>query len=255
VLAIFPPAAPGGVVGSVRRPGLPDRALLDLVPGGSRDVQTLLEALVTARRNVLITGDAAAIPSALGAFGRAIPVDRRVVAIGAGGRARIGWTDLAPTSDMAGLVRVAAALRPDHLVLGEVVGSELAEVVLVATRGTEGILLAMPGRSPVEALTRIAALAAPGLGGAATAAALVAGAFDLCVHLVQTNDGHSRIIEVAEPRAAGTEVTADVALAIYNEGSKRDLSSGRLAGRGVSARLGAAMAGAGSPLPSSVVGK
>jgi pilus assembly protein CpaF len=255
VLAIFPPAAPSGVVASVRRPGLPERSLADLVPGGSRDVQTLLEGLVNARRNVVLTGDAAAIPAALGAFARAIPADRRVVAIGAGARARMGWTDLAPTPDMPGLVRVAAALRPDHLVIGEVIGPELGELVLVATRGGEGLILAMPARTPSEALGRIAALAAPALGGAVTAASLVAGAFDLCVHLVQTSEGQPRIIEVAEPRANAADVIADVALAIYNEGSKRDLGSGRLAGRGVSGRLGAAMAAAGSPLPSAVVGK
>jgi pilus assembly protein CpaF len=255
VLAVFPPAAPAGVVASVRRAGLPDRALADLVPGGSRDVQTLLEGLVKARRNVILTGDAAAIPSALGAFAHAVPADRRVVAIAAGARARMGWTDLAPTPDMPGLIRVAAALRPDHLVIGEVTGPELGELVLVATRGGEGLILAMPGRTPAEVLGRITALAAPSLGGAVSAASLVAGAFDLCVHLVQTAEGHARIIEVSEPRANGVEVVADVALALYNEGSKRDLSSGRLAGRGVSGRLGAAMAAAGSPLPSAVVGK
>ena len=42
----------------------------------------------------------------------------------------------------------------------------------------------------------------------------------------------------------------DVALSLYSEGSKRDSGSGRLQGRGVSARLGAALAAAGSPLPS-----
>jgi pilus assembly protein CpaF len=255
VLAIFPPAAPAGVVASVRRAGLPDRALADLVPGGSRDVQTLLEGLVNARRNVVLTGDAAAVPSALGAFARAVPADRRVVAIGAGARARMGWTDLAPTPDMPGLIRVAAALRPDHLVIGEIIGPELGELVLVATRGGEGLILAMPGRTPAEVLGRITALAAPSLGGAVSAASLVAGAFDVCVHLVQTAEGHARIVEVSEPRANGVEVVADVALALYNEGSKRDLGSGRLAGRGVSGRLGAAMAAAGSPLPSAVVGK
>ena len=45
------------------------------------------------------------------------------------------------------------------------------------------------------------------------------------------------------------------ALSLYSEGSKRDAAGGRLQGRGVSARLGAAMAAAGSTLPSALVGK
>jgi pilus assembly protein CpaF len=254
VSAAFPPAAPSGVVASIRRTVLPERVLVDLVPGGNKDVQALLDALVAGRRNVIVTGDVAALPSVLSAFGREIAADRRVVAIGAAARARSGWIDLAPTGDAAGLLRVAASLRPDHLIVGELAGPEAAELVLVATRGQNGILLAMPGRTAAEALNRFGALAAAGLGGATTAAALVASAFDLYVHVV-ASDGGARIIEVGETRANGSEVALDVALQIYSEGAKRDLASGRLQGRGVSARLGAALAAAGSALPSALVAK
>ena len=254
VSAAFPPAATAGVVASIRRTVLPDRVLADLVPGANKDVQALLDALVATRRNVFITGDVAALPSVLAAFAREVPADRRVVAIGATARARSGWIDLAPTADAAGLLRVAASLRPDHLVVGELSGPEAAELVLVATRGQNGILLAMPGRTATEAVTRFGALAAAGLGTPATAAALVASAFDLYLHVV-ASDGGARIIEVGEPRAAGTELALDVGLSLYSEGSKRDAAGGRLQGRGVSARLGAAMAAAGSTVPSSLVGK
>ena len=254
VSAAFPPAAPAGVVASIRRTVLPDRVLVDLVPGGNKDVQALLDGLVATRRNVIVTGDIAALPSVLGAFGREVPADRRVVAIGAAARSRSGWIDLAPAADAAGLLRVAAALRPDHLIVGELAGSEAAELVLIATRGQNGVILAMPGRNASEAVTRFGALAAVGLGTAATAPALVANAFDIYVHVVAA-DGGARVIEVGELRAAGAELALDVALSIYGDGSKRDAGSGRLQGRGVSARLGAAMAAAGSALPSGLVGK
>ena len=254
VSAAFPPAAPAGVVASIRRTVLPERVLVDLVPGGNKDVQALLDALVATRRNVIITGDVAAMPSVLAAFGREIPPDRRVVAISAAARGRSGWIDLAPTGDAAGLLRVAAALRPDHLIVGELAGPEAAELVLIATRGQNGILLAMPGRSAHEAATRFDALAAAGLGGPTTAPALVASAFDLYVHAVAA-EGGARIIEIGEPRAAGSELALDVSLQLYSEGGKRDAAGGRLQGKGVSARLGAAIAAAGSPLPSAVVGK
>jgi pilus assembly protein CpaF len=254
VSAAFPPAATAGVVASIRRTVLPERVLVDLVPGGNKDVQALLDALVATRRNVIVTGDAAALPSVLAAFGREVPADRRVVAIGAAARSRSGWIDLAPTGDAAGLLRVAASLRPDHLVVGELSGPEAGELVLVATRGQNGVMLAMPGRTPGEAVTRFGALASVTLGATAAAAALVAAAFDLYVHVIAA-DGGARIIEIGEPRASGTEVALDVALSLYSEGAKRDSGSGRLQGRGVSARLGGAMAAAGSTLPSALVGK
>ena len=148
VSAAFPPASPTGVVAAIRRPVLLARTLSDLIPGGSKDAQTLLESAMTARRNLLLTGDAAAMPQLLGALAAAIPADRRVVAIGAAQpQARGGWTDLAPAADMAGLLRVASTLRADHLMVGEVMGPELGELLLVASRGQEGLIAALPGRS------------------------------------------------------------------------------------------------------------
>ena len=94
----------------------------------------------------IVTGDAAALPSVLAAFGARGP--RR----SAGGRDRRGGAcaqrldrSRARRRDAAGLLRVAAALRPDHLVVGELSGPEAGELVLVATRGQNGVMLAMPG--------------------------------------------------------------------------------------------------------------
>jgi pilus assembly protein CpaF len=257
VSAAFPPASPMGVVAAIRRPVLLARTLSDLIPGGSKDAQTLLESAMTARRNLLLTGDAAAMPQLLGALAAAIPADRRVVAIGAAQpQARGGWTDLAPAADMAGLLRVASTLRADHLMVGEVMGPELGELLLVASRGQEGLIAALPGRSSIETLGRLAALAAAGLGTtAAVTTALCASAFDLVLHVVAVTDGTVRIVEVAEPRVDGAALAADPVLAFSGDGNRRDPGAGRLQGRGVSARLSAAFTVAGSPLPSSLVNK
>jgi pilus assembly protein CpaF len=257
VSAAFPPASPTGVVAAIRRPVLLERALTDLLPGGSRDALTLLESALAARRNLLLTGDVAALPQALGGLAAAIPADRRVVAIGAAQpRTRGGWTDLAPAADMAGLLRVAATLRADHLVLGEVIGPELGELLLVAARGGEGIIAVLPGRSPVETLARLSVMAAASLGATpAATTALVAGAFDLVVQVVAVTDGTARVVEVAEPRVDGGGLAADSVLAYHGDGNRRDPGAGRLQGRGVSPRLSAAFTVAGSPLPAALVAK
>ena len=64
-----------------------------------------------------------------------------------------------------------------------------------------------------------------------------------------------RAIEWDKVQAEGNNFGYFVLISLYTEGSKRDPSGGRLQGRGVSARLGAALAAAGSPLPSALVGK
>ncbi|HVV17106.1 MAG TPA: ATPase, T2SS/T4P/T4SS family [Polyangia bacterium] len=250
--AAFPPAAPGGVVAAIRRPALGERELADLLPPGARDVETLLSAVVAARRNVLVTGDVAAVSAAMGALGAAIPADRRVVAIGAASpQARGGWMDLAPSVDAPGLLRVAAGFRPDHLVVGELAGTEVGELALLAARGQDGILAALPGRSPGEALVRLGTLAAFGLAGSTAAPALAATTFDLVVQVVSVSDGSARIVEVAEPRWSSGALTAETALAFG--GDRHEPEGGRLEGRGVSSRLAGALAAAGSPLPSSLV--
>ena len=120
-----------------------------------------------------------------------------------------------PTGDAAGLLRVAAALRPDHLVVGELTGPEAGELVLVATRGQNGILLAMPGRTRGRGDHPVWRA-----GGGRTGCdrrlprRWSPSAFDL-VPARRGADGGARIIEVGEPRAAGTELALDVgALAV-----------------------------------------
>ncbi len=229
ISAAFPPAAPAGVVASIRRPVLIDRAIADLVPGGSRDAITLLESAIAARRNLLVVGDAVALPHALGALAASVPVDRRVVAIGAAlPRARGGWMDLAPVADQAGLLRVAATLRPEHLLVGEISGAEVGELLLLSARGQDGLIAALASRSPADALSRLAALASIALGApAAAAASLLAQAFDLVVQVVAATDGSVRVVEIAEPRADGAELSVDVALAFYGDGGRRDPGAGR----------------------------
>lgn len=246
--AAFPPASPSGVVAAIRRPTLVERELGDLLPPGSREVEALLSGVLAARRNVLVTGDAGAAAAALGALGAAIPPERRVVAIGAAQpSARGGWIDLAPSADAAGLLRVAAGFRPDHLVVGELVGPDAGELALLAARGQDGMLAALPGRSAGDALVRLGALAAVALGGSTAAPALVATAFDLVIQVVSVSDGSARIVEIAEPRATGAET------ALAYSGNHREPGGGRLEGRGVSAALASALASAGSALPSSLI--
>jgi pilus assembly protein CpaF len=253
--AVFPPIATAGVVGSIRRAPQTERALVDLIPPGAKDVQTLLEAAVAGQRNLLLTGDAAALPALATALAALVPADRRVVSVGGPlARGRAGWIELQPAGDLAALVRVASTFRADYLVVGDVVGAEAVDLLLAAARGQEGLLLAMPARSVVEGLARVEALAAPALGaGVGTAAPLVASTIELVVHVVANADGSARIVDLAEPKLDGGRLAAETVISWRGDGGRRAGGAGKLSVSGVSARLGAALAAAGQSLPSNLV--
>jgi pilus assembly protein CpaF len=255
IAAVFPPVSPAGVVGSIRRPAQAERALVDLVPPGAKEVQTLLEAAMAGQRNLVLTGDTAAIASLSSALTALIPAERRVVSIGAGAaRARARWTDLQPTADLGALVRVAAAFRADHLLVSDAVGPEVTDLLLAAARGQEGLLLVVPARSAAEGLARLEALAAPGLGaGTAAVAPLACSTIDLVVHVVANADGGSRIVDIAEPRTDAGRLAAESAISWRSDSGRRGGGAGKLQVTGISARLGAALAAVGQSLPSNLV--
>jgi pilus assembly protein CpaF len=253
--AVFPPVSPVGVVGSIRRPGAGERALVDLVPPGAKDLQTLLEAAMAGQRNLLLTGDAGALGTLAAALTALIPAERRVVAIGGGlGRTRPGWTELQPAGDLAGLVRVASAFRADHLLVAEAAGAEVLDLLLAAARGQEGLLATMPARSVAEGLSRVEALASPALGGgAASVAPLVCSTIDLVVHVVANADGTARIVDLAEPRLDGGRLAAESVASWKSDSGRRGSGAGKLQTTGISSRLGAALAAVGQSLPSNLV--
>jgi pilus assembly protein CpaF len=253
--AVFPPIAASGVVGSIRRAPQTERALIDLIPPGAKDVQTLLEAAVAGQRNLLLTGDASALPALATALAALVPADRRVVSLGGPlARGRAGWIELHPAGDLAALVRVASTFRADHLIVGDVLGVETIDLLLAAARGQEGLLLAMPARSVAEGLARVEALALPALGaGAGAAAPLVCSTIELVVHVVANADGSARIVDLAEPKMDGGRLGAEAVVSWRGDGGRRAGGAGKLSVSGVSARLGAALAGAGQSLPSNLV--
>jgi pilus assembly protein CpaF len=253
--AVFPPVSPLGVVGSIRRLAQVERALVDLIPPGAKDVQTLLEAAIAGQRNLLLTGDAVAIAALGSALTALIPTTRRVVSIGNGlARARPGWTELSPTADLPGLIRVAAALRADHLLLVDAVGVEVLDLLLAAARGQEGIIVAMPSRAVAEGLARVEALAMPALGaGGAAVPQLMCSTIDLVVHAIAGADGSARIVDIAEPKTDSGHVVAEPVITWRSDSGRRGSGAGKLQVAGISARLGAALAAVGQALPSSLV--
>jgi len=241
ITALFPPVTTSPVCAVIRKPALPEAALAELAGGG--DVEKILSAALVSRRNLLLAGDAHAVSTLAGALASALPVDRRVVSIGAGAKARPGWTDLTPLADPAPLVRAAVAFRAQHLLFPDLGGTELPDLLLAIARGQDGVIAAIAARSADEALGRLRAFAIGAVGEAAYPM-LATTTIDLIVYAASTASG-VRVMEIAEPSLEG-----DAVVPVFV--AKRPVQSRAaqtLDVAGVSMRLGAAIAVGGDGLP------
>jgi pilus assembly protein CpaF len=228
--AILPPLVDGGAHVSLRVPraggsGLP--ALRSRGMFGPR-LEELLRALVRHRRSFVVTGGTgsgkttllAAMLSEVAAGERIVVVeDVRELAIahphvvrlqGRGanveGRGAVGLVDL---------VRQALRMRPDRLVVGEVRGAEVREMLAALNTGHEGGCGTLHANAPADVPRRFDALGAlAGLPRDAIQTQL-ASAVEVVVH-VGREDGARRIVSLSVLRWTGSEAVCDVALDVLS---------------------------------------
>jgi pilus assembly protein CpaF len=101
------------------------------------------------------------------------------------------------------LVRQALRMRPDRLVVGEVRGGEVTDLLAAMNTGHEGGCGTVHANSAADVPARIEALAmAAGMPQAAVHSQL-ASALDAVVHLHRSSDGSRRVAEVAVLTCAG----------------------------------------------------
>lgn len=210
VCAVIPPVAVDGLCLAVRRFATTPLTLDAF--GGARQA-ALLEQLVSDRCNVVVSGaTAAGKTSLLGALlARVAPTERLVtledVAELPVRHPHVVRLETRPQSpdgvDAVGLddlLRVALRLRPDRLVVGEVRGTEAAQLVQALNTGHDGSLATVHANSAPDALDRIATLvssAAPSWPAAAIARH-VARAVDVVVHLTRLGDGRRAVADIVE---------------------------------------------------------
>jgi pilus assembly protein CpaF len=101
--------------------------------------------------------------------------------------------------DLRTLVRQALRMRPDRLVVGEVRGAEVVDLLAALNTGHEGGCGTLHANSAADVPARVEALAlAAGLGRAATHSQLSSG-LGAVVHLRRARDGVRRVTEIAVP--------------------------------------------------------
>ncbi|WP_427901824.1 TadA family conjugal transfer-associated ATPase [Microbacterium hominis] len=214
VHAVLPPVACSGTAISIRLPqvGIPD--LDELVRGGLCDAETVrrLDALVTARRNVLISGATGAGKTTLlsALLGR-VPARERIVTIEDVAELRIRHPhhvrlearqpnlEGAGAVPLARLVREALRMRPDRLVVGECRGEEVRELLTALNTGHDGGAGTVHAGSIRDLPARLEALGALAGMDDRSMARQVVSAIGVVVHVERGADGIRRVSGIARP--------------------------------------------------------
>ena len=222
--AVIPPVAVGSTCLSLRVVRPRAFSVEELVaagtvpPGGDRE----LRALIDARLSFLISGGTGSgkttlLSSLLGLVGereRIVlaedsaelrPEHRHVVRL----ESRTANQEGAGRVTLRDLVRQALRMRPDRLVVGEVRGAEVTELLAALNTGHEGGCGTVHANAAADVPARLEALGtAAGLVGVALHSELAA-ALSVVFHLVRDRGGKRRIAEVhvLERDAAGLVVT------------------------------------------------
>jgi len=212
VHAVLPPIAADGTCLSLRV--LRSRAftLDELVAAGTVDPRgaALLAGIITARLAFLVTGGTGAgkttlLASLLGL----VPPEERLVLVEDAGELRpthphvVRLEARRPNVEGAGevtlrdLVRQALRMRPDRLVVGEVRGAEVVDLLAALNTGHDGGAGTLHANSPADVPARLAALAA--LGGLPQDALThqLAAAVQVLIHLRRRPDGRRVVAEIS----------------------------------------------------------
>ena len=205
-----PPVAVDGPYVTIRRFVIPDVALEMFA---APPVVALLEELVDRGANLVVSGGTGAGKTTLlNALAGRVSPNQRVITIEDAAELQLEHSHVVrlearPESREGGgavtirdLVRNALRMRPDRLVVGEVRGPEALDLLHALNTGHAGCLATVHANGPVDALRRLAALAAAADERLPVDAVRdhVTGAIDAIVHVGRSRDGTRRLAEVAE---------------------------------------------------------
>ena len=249
--AVLAPVARPGTVVSLRVPRARGFTLTELVVAGTLTAEggRLLQALVAGRLAFLVSGGTGTGKTTLlSALLSLVGTDERIVLVEDSSELRpehphvVALEARPPNIEGAGeitvrtLVRQALRMRPDRLVVGEVRGGEVVELLAALNTGHEGGCGTLHANSAADVPARVEALAlAAGLGREAAHSQL-ASAVDAVLHLGRRADGVRVLREVAVPwREASGLVAMRSAVTFGDDGEARagpgaDLLASRIGG-------------------------
>jgi pilus assembly protein CpaF len=218
LLVVIPPVAIDSPSVVVRKFWRSSITLDQILQFGSfnQTILDFLKVVMQARLNVIIAGGTNSGKTTLA--NRVIeltPAEERLIAVERAHELRIGRiqhkrlvyleAEAAGASgigevDMSELLRLAARMRPDRLIVGELEGDEALEMLQLMNTGYEGTVTLIHANGPRDTLTRLetmVTIAEPSLT-LPVIRAKMAAALDLIVHASLLEDGSRKIVSITE---------------------------------------------------------
>jgi len=215
VNAIIPPLALDGPVLSIRRFAKDPLRMADMIEFGTLTpaLAEILRATVQARLNILVSGGTGAGKTTmLNVLSNAIPNTERIVTIEDSAELQLQQDHVVrletrPANiegqgavSQRDLVRNALRMRPDRIVVGEVRGAEVLDMLQAMNTGHDGSLSTIHANSTRDALSRVETMVLmSGLSLPVRAMRdYVASALDLVIHVSRLSDGTRKVVRVTE---------------------------------------------------------
>ena len=215
VNAIIPPAALDGPILSIRRFRRRALSIDDLMGLGSltAEIAQMVTGAVAARLNMLVTGGTGSGKTTLlNILSRYIPSEERIITIEDSAELMLQQPHVVrletrpPNIEGKGqitqrdLVRNALRMRPDRIVVGEVRGDEVLDMLQAMNTGHDGSMTTIHSNGPRDALHRMENLVLMS-GHQLPDRAIreqIASSLELIVHVSRMADGTRRILSVQE---------------------------------------------------------
>jgi pilus assembly protein CpaF len=241
--AVLPPISPRGTVVSLRVPRRRAFSLDELVSAGTvhADLAPVLAAVVGARLAFLVSGGTGSgkttlLSALLGTVdpqervllvedsGELLPTCPHVVRL----EARTSNVEGAGEVTLRDLVRQALRMRPDRIVVGEVRGAEVVDLLAALNTGHEGGCGTVHANSATDVPARLEALGAVGGLPAPALHSQAIAALDVVLHLHRGRDGVRRLTEVSVVEDDGGRLVTSAVFAGADAARRAGPGIGRL---------------------------
>jgi pilus assembly protein CpaF len=215
VNAIIPPLAIDGASLSIRRFGARPLGAKELVGVGAASMEMMhyLQLAVRSKSTILIAGGTGAGKTTLlNALSSFISTSERLITVEDAAELRLSQPHIVrlearpPNLEGKGevsirdLVKNALRMRPDRIIIGEVRGGEVLDMLQAMNTGHEGSLATVHANSADDAISRLMTML--GMSGTAfseeTMATLISRAIHVVVHVSRMQDGKRRITGISE---------------------------------------------------------
>lgn len=271
VNAIIPPLALDGPALSIRRFSEIPYTMENLINFGTltREMALILAALVKSKLNILVSGGTGSGKTTLlNIMSGFIPNTERIITIEDAAELRLQQVHVVrletrpPNLEGKGeinqraLVKNSLRMRPDRIVVGEVRGAEVLDMLQAMNTGHDGSLTTIHANSSRDALTRIENMV--GLTGLPVVQKSlrqqIASAISVVVHTARLSDGRRKVMSIDE--IIGMEGDIITMQEIYSYKQTGVELDGRVMGAftssGIRPRFADTVAARGSPLPDAI---